>query len=485
MRIKNPPEAANLIASARSQGGYTLASALADLFDNSIDHQASVIRVETISGNTIQDYKIVIHDNGTGMSKNHLIRSMRPASQHPDEQRNAHALGRFGWGMKSASLSQARKLVVITSDGQETSLASWDSHHIGDWEMELFAGQEAVDEVLIKPDSDTWTQLQWHYCDRLTDGYVLSDTELDEMIADAIEELELIFHRFISDKSRPLEIVINGRPLIPADPFLEEISAKISDENETIACRGTLITYTGYTLPHFGTIEKKLRDKLDRGKGMIGNQGFYVYREKRLIIHGTWLGIEPYKALHQLVRIRLDIPNSLDNLFKITIDKSGAQLPLEMKHVLRNIIRNLRKKSVSVIQGQRKPRTKIAVSDSFWRLTPGRGQSRFLINRDHPIFNKKQFDAEDMETLLTLIESSIPLNVIQAEVSKKDTSLCNRPVEPEQVTEVMQQTVRLLRLANPEYSEEDIRRSLIKFDFFEDNPAILDEILEEDSNDAI
>ena len=60
---------------------------------------------------------------------------------------------------------------------------------------------------------------------------------------------------------------------------------------------------------------------------MIGNPGFYVYREKRLIIHGTWLGIEPYKALHQLVRIRLDIPNSLDSLFKITIDKSGAQLP--------------------------------------------------------------------------------------------------------------------------------------------------------------
>ena len=485
MKIKNPPEAANLIASARSQGGYTLASALADLFDNSIDHQSSVIRVDTVSGTTIEDYKIVIHDNGTGMSEKHLIRSMRPASQHPDEERNANALGRFGWGMKSASLSQARKLVVISSDGHDTSLASWDSQNIGDWEMDLLTGQDAIEHLLTKPDSDTWTQLQWHLCDRLTDGYVLSETDLDEMMADAIEELELIFHRFIADKDRPLEIIINGRPLIPADPFLEEISAKISDENETIECRGTLITYTGYTLPHFGTIEKKLRDKLDRGKGMIGNQGFYVYREKRLIIHGTWLGIEPYKALHQLVRVRLDIPNSLDNLFKITIDKSDAQLPLEMKHVLRNIIRNLRKKSVAVIQGPRKPKTSATASDSFWKLTPGRGQSRFLINREHPLFNKKQFDAEDMETLLTLVESSIPLNVIQAELTKKDTSVCNRPVEPEQVTEIMQQTIRLLRLANPEYSEEDIRRSLVKFDFFEDNPAILDDVLDGDANNAL
>lgn len=485
MKIKNPPEAANLIASARSQGGYTLASALADLFDNSIDHKASLIRVDTIAGDTIQDYKIIIHDNGTGMSEKRLIQSMRPASQHPDEERHAHALGRFGWGMKSASLSQARKLVVITSDGKETSFASWDSHHIGDWEMELLTGQDAVDQILVEPDSKSWTQLQWHLCDRLTDGYVLSETNLDEMMADAIEELELIFHRFLSDKKRPLEIIINNRSLIPADPFLEDVSAKISDENETIECRDELITYTGYTLPHFGTIDKKLREKLDRGKGMIGNQGFYVYREKRLIIHGTWLGIEPYKALHQLVRIRLDIPNSLDSLFKITIDKSGAQLPLEMRHVLRNIIRNLRKKSVTVIQGPKKPRTKTTVSDSFWRLTPGRGQSRFVINRNHPVFNKKQFDAEDMETLLSLVESSIPLNVIQAELDKTNTSVCNRPVEPEQVTEIMQQTIRLLRLANPEYSEEEIRRSLINFDFFEDNPAILDDVLEGNSDGPV
>ena len=90
-----------------------------------------------------------------------------------------------------------------------------------------------------------------------------------------------------------------------------------------------------------------------------------------------------------------------------------------------------------------------------------------------------------METLLTLVESSIPLNVIQAELTKKDTSVCNRPVEPEQVTEIMQQTIRLLRLANPEYSEEDIRRSLVKFDFFEDNPAILDDVLDGDANNAL
>ena len=162
--------------------------------------------MDTIAGDTIQDYKIVIHDNGTGMSERRLIQSMRPASQHPDEQRQAHALGRFGWGMKSASLSQARKLVVITSDGKETSFALG-SHHIGDWEMELLTGQDAVDQILVEPDSKSWTQLQWHLCDRLTDGYVLSETNLDEMMADAIEELELIFHRFLSDKNDLLRLL--------------------------------------------------------------------------------------------------------------------------------------------------------------------------------------------------------------------------------------------------------------------------------------
>ena len=123
MRISNPPVASSLMATARSFGNYDLASALADLIDNSIKANASKITINFHPEES--DVIVRIRDNGCGMSKDELIAAMRPASSNPEDSRDPSDLGRFGWGMKSASLSQARILTVISWTSNGYSAAIW------------------------------------------------------------------------------------------------------------------------------------------------------------------------------------------------------------------------------------------------------------------------------------------------------------------------------------------------------------------------
>ncbi len=83
-------------------------------------------------------------------------------------------------------------------------------------------------------------------------------------------------------------------------------------------------------------------------KAFYKNEGFYVYRNNRLIIYGTWFRLIKHGELSQIARISIDIPNSLDNIWKITIDKSDAQLPSALRARLRQIVTVLKSRAVKV-----------------------------------------------------------------------------------------------------------------------------------------
>ena len=112
------------MTSARSFGNYDLAGAIADLIDNSIKANAGRVDLSCIfSGG---DPEIRVLDDGTGMSREELQAAMRPASTNPLEERLPGDLGRFGWGLKSASFSQCRRLIVVTRRDDALSGAVWD-----------------------------------------------------------------------------------------------------------------------------------------------------------------------------------------------------------------------------------------------------------------------------------------------------------------------------------------------------------------------
>ena len=109
------PFAPSLIESMRSLG-YSFPSAIADLIDNSISANAK--RIDIISDPGTNPYLIIL-DDGTGMSPERLYEAMRYGSTNPLETRDENDLGRFGLGLKSASLSQCRKLVVVTKQNKD------------------------------------------------------------------------------------------------------------------------------------------------------------------------------------------------------------------------------------------------------------------------------------------------------------------------------------------------------------------------------
>ena len=124
-RIQSIPEAKLLLASLRSVG-YNEETAIADIIDNCISAHAHEIKIQF----DWEKKRIVILDDGFGMSEKELIENMRIGSSDPNKVRDEDDLGRFGMGMKTAAFSLGKKLTVITKSDSAVSNASWDLDQI-------------------------------------------------------------------------------------------------------------------------------------------------------------------------------------------------------------------------------------------------------------------------------------------------------------------------------------------------------------------
>ena len=257
-RVTNPPDAKALMTSARSFGNYDLARALADLLDNSISAGARSIEITCSYG--AGDPEIRVRDDGEGMSAEELRLAMRPASVNPDEERSADDLGRFGWGMKSASFSQCKLLTVVSKKQGHYSAAAWDLDDIDGWSMASYSGIEAENLLDEAISGMTGTELIWQKCDRLSEGSSLTQDQFNDIIAHAHARLSLVFHRFISGKSgaRKISILLNGTPLVGFDPFHSGHSATQAFPAEAIPVTdGTKVVMKAYTLPLMDAVGPK------------------------------------------------------------------------------------------------------------------------------------------------------------------------------------------------------------------------------------
>jgi len=410
-RIQNPPEPAALMATARSFGNYDLAAALADLIDNSLHAGAAHVRIDFEPSD--EDVTVRIRDDGSGMEEHALIKAMRPASANPDTPRHADDLGRFGWGLKSASLSQARTLTVATWTLSGVRAARWDIDNLQGWAMDLFAGDEAANLLASPSDSPTGTEVIWTRCDRLLDAGLNAtlDERLNEKIAHARQHLSLVFHRYLGgEAAKTFKIYLQGIQLSPSDPFMSGHPATQTLGDERISVRdGLHISVTPYIIPHFSKLSVSDRDILGGAEGMVRNQGFYVYRNKRLIIHGTWFRLVPHGELSQLMRVRVDLPNNLDAEWKITLDKSDAQLPVSLRRRLKDIVKNFSKKS-SEVHRRRGVNVNLTDRTPIWTRNVNKGRIRYLINRDHPLIDELIENNEtSVNDALKIIESCIPV----------------------------------------------------------------------------
>jgi hypothetical protein len=371
------------------------------------------------------------------MSPDELYAAMRPANKNPSEERAPDDLGRFGWGMKSASFSQCRFLTVLSRRNRQISGASWDLDNLKNWQMGILSEEEVYatcSKYLLANDG---TEVIWEKCDRLSESHSLNQDQFNSLIIHARNKLSLIYHRYLAGevKGKKLTIELNGIPVPEYDPFHRKHEATMQLESEILKMGGKKkITVQPYVLPHYSKLKPSELEKLSGDEGLLKNQGFYVYRNNRLIIYGTWFRLVKHGDLSQLVRISVDIPNSLDEIWKITVDKSDAQLPSILRIRLKQIVDGLKKRSASVFRskgGRIHEHGKVSV----WNRYVKNGEIRYAVNRSHPLITTLYMDASPelhgkLESALRVIEQGFPVNEFGQDLSNGADSINQSEANP-------------------------------------------------------
>lgn len=419
--IDTPPKASILIESLRDIG-YTLETALADVIDNSIS--AGATEIHLLADSTSAEPSIAILDNGSGMAEYELLSAMRLGSQSPSDVRGKSDLGRFGLGMKTASFSQCRKLTVVTRKDGETNSARWDLDHVVDtdsWAVEI--PEEIWDIPQVDRLGETGTLLVWENLDRVLPD-ISSETDRTNfvrLVDDARKHLELVFHRFLLNEPGlgSIAIYLNNRALKPYDPFHSNHPATLHGPVEKIRVTDGEVVIQPFTLPHHKKVGAEEWSEYAGPEGYLKNQGFYVYRGRRLILHGTWFGLARQLELTKLARVRIDIPNGLDVNWKIDVRKASAQPPYRVKERLRRIIEPLgaTSKRVYTTRGSR------LIADNpipVWNRIQDKNEVSYQVNEDHPII-KDFVDrlSPEMQNqfghLLDVASASLPYDTLYAD----------------------------------------------------------------------
>ncbi|MCK0546011.1 ATP-binding protein [Pseudomonas syringae pv. aptata] len=422
--IDNPPNAASLLESMRSIG-YTLESALADLMDNSISAQAKTINIEF---RPYDDPYVALIDDGIGMSSDVLHNAMRHGSTSPIYERKSDDMGRYGLGLKTSSLSQCRRLTVVSKHEGCVSAFCWDLDVVidkGTWVM--LALDPADYEVLPHYDElskqDSGTVVLWQNLDNLVVGERSVESALGEKMLYVRDHLSLVFHRFISSyhTKQRLSVFLNGAPLQPIDPFWADHKATqiLDEDNFTIS--GQRVSVKPYILPHVNKMSSSEVLHAGRSEGIKAQQGFYIYRNKRLIIWGTWFRLAKKDELSKLARVRVDIPNSLDYLWTLDIKKSAAHPPEAVRINLKRTVERIREASGRTIKFKGR-KVEGSKTSPVWHEVIARGGVRYDINREYPMIveYRNSLEASNVplfDLLLSVIENSFPAEALYSQMA--------------------------------------------------------------------
>lgn len=433
------PFAPSLIESMRSLG-YSFSSAIADLIDNSISAGASVVDIISEPG---MNPSLIILDDGCGMSQQKLYEAMRYGSTNPLEVRSEQDLGRFGLGLKSASLSQCRKLVVVSKQENEIHAYSWDLDYVVSkraWMLKGFSSDEINDfphiEKLKEKAHGTYVYLAEF--DRIKEATGNIAETFNKCLDDMNNHIALVFHRFLEDS---LVIRVNNLPIEGRDPFLAYHRATQKKKETPIYINGEKIVLKPYILPHISKLGKEDFDKVGGKENLRTDQGFYVYRNKRLIIWGTWFRLERKDELNKLARVRVDIPNSLDYMWSIDIKKSTATLPDIIKKNMYAAVYDavLSSETVHVYRG-RKEKKKDDI-DYIWERIKLRDGFGYVINRAIPQIKLLESTLDDsqvkmFDSVINTIEETFPIGALYVDAAKGNVEEKKRDTEQERIEEI-------------------------------------------------
>lgn len=339
------PSARRLIDSLRDIG-YDFQSAVADLVDNCLAAGSSKVDVSLVFAGA--DSWLRVTDDGTGMTPTVLDEAMRFGTRR---SYNGHDLGRFGLGLKTASISQSRRLTVATRAGQQRARIHTRRLDLGRiteadrWEVEI-PQSGALARRLIDPlQSGPGTVVMWEQIDRVLE-YRQPDggwarRRFERLSTELAAHLGMVFHRFLSGEAHretPLRITVNGKPVEPWDPFARNEPATLPMSPRSVAIdRPTAATvrFAPFVLPHRSAFSsQEAFERLAGPAKWNRQQGLYVYRGDRMIQGGGWAGIRSIDEHTKYARAAIDFDPALDELFKVNVAKMSVRLPAPVRKLL-------------------------------------------------------------------------------------------------------------------------------------------------------
>lgn len=400
------PSPSRLVESLRDTG-YSYQAAFADIVDNAIAAEATHIEVDIVESVFGEDVTVTFYDNGFGMSADELREAMRYGSK---KRPSPKSLGKFGMGLKTASTAFCRKLTVISRQGEEYHAGCWDIDVIIDrdeWllitpSLEEYA--EQIDKLRTITGSGNGTIVIWEEVDRLisTSGSDYSSQALNQLKDEIREHLSATFGKFLIGRDNfrhgttgvpipDVVIKLNSQDVSGWDPtgqflnsdeepdrvLFEKTVHGVSTFRDGVK-RKSKYEVNGYVLPN----KNKMTDEeLMLVRFGNDNQGFYIYREDRLIFGGGW----PHRLFSQdshlnLLRVELNFDHELDDYFEIDIRKSKINLPVKIRDELKKILAPWRNEaSRRYRQNKPKPETvERSTDDESLVINPHEDSSRVI-----------------------------------------------------------------------------------------------------------
>ncbi len=479
-----PPAAPAMLESLRALG-YSFEAAVADIIDNSI--AASASRIDVQFRPQPHPY-LAILDDGHGMSAAQLVDAMRHGGVGPTQKRELADLGRFGLGLKTASLSQCRRLTVVSSNGAAINAATWNLDRVeesGDWVVGILSEAEinALPHVADLIAGGRGTMVLWEHFDRATAGETDPGNALGALVDLTRDHLSLVFHRFLSgtDGGRRLTVSINNAALVPLDPYLSKHRGTQALPPETLRVEGAEVTLRPFILPHLSRMSKD--DLLLAGgeDGLRRNQGFYVYRNRRLITYGTWFRLLRQEELTKLARVQVDISNELDHLWALDVKKSRAHPPEAVRLMLLRVVERIAGTSRHVYRFR--GRRSSGEVTHVWERIAIRDGVAYQLNRSHPIVTAL-FDVLDdagdqrLEQLLKAIEIALPTDTIYADMAS-ERRVQSSPEDQEMEVYLTDVATRMVGALGPDSATiQRLLDSLSHIEPFSSHPAVAIRVVE-------
>lgn len=354
------PEASRIMEGLRDTG-YNFNTAIADIVDNSIAANATVVRIK-VDQLFDSSIRVSVVDNGSGMTREELISAMRYGAP---KRQDAHSLGKFGLGLKTASTSCCRRLVVgsVKPAGDKGCCAVWDLDAVaadvaqggGGWQLQIRDFKDAERRELSSCiGGGTGTIVVWENCDRLLSARYSNPSTAAfrnafERAKKALSfHLSMTFQRFLDhddSRARDVEIFLNGDSLAAWDPFCKELHDSYASDEFLVDCNGVSgrVKVDAYIVPQkdeFATDAEKQRimpsykNKALHGFSEESLSGFYIYRENRLIHWGDWFNMPNVDFHSKLCRFELSFDADLDEVFQVDIKKSRILLNDDIREAL-------------------------------------------------------------------------------------------------------------------------------------------------------